>query len=282
MIIDSHTHIGTIPPFDMKVEELLSSMERFGIDFSLVSNVEAAEFDHVGDPVPPPFIKPQDQVLRETLAIARKAPDKLGVLPWLRIHSELPDAGFIAMIKDNLDIIYGLKLHPFHSRTAPDDPKLEPVYELAAELHLPVVSHTGGCEEAMSPHLYNAAKRHPEIDFVMVHMDLGTDNSTALDLLGKLPNLYGDTTWVPVSTTVEAIRRYGSKKMIFGTDNPIDGENTLLHNKTGDRSLYQQYFKELKELISEAEYDDLMHKNAERVFSISRTPETFFKKVIKP
>ena len=162
MIIDSHTHIGTIPPFDMKVEELLSSMERFGIDFSLVSNVEAAEFDHVGNPVPPPFIKPQNRVLRETLAIARKTPDKLGVLPWLRIHSELPDAEFIAMIKDNLDIIYGLKLHPFHSRTAPDDPKLEPVYELAAELHLPVVSHTGGCEEAMSPHLYNAAKRHPE------------------------------------------------------------------------------------------------------------------------
>ena len=63
---------------------------------------------------------------------------------------------------------------------------------------------------------------------------------------------------MPVSTTVEAIRRCGSKKMLFGTDNPIDGENTLLHNKTGDRSLYQQYFNELKELISEAEYEDLM------------------------
>ncbi len=99
----------------------------------------------------------------------------------------------------------------------------------------------------MSVHLYNAAKRHPSIDFVMVHMDLGTDNKAALDLLGTLPNLYGDTTWVPVSTTVEAIRRYGSKKMLFGTDNPIDGPDTLLHNKTGERSLYQQYFHELRE-----------------------------------
>ena len=51
--------------------------------------------------------------------------------------------------------------------------------------------------EAMSIHLYNAAKAHPNVDFVMVHMDLGTDNSQTLDLLGRLPNLYGDTSGFP-------------------------------------------------------------------------------------
>ena len=102
----------------------------------------------------------------------------------------------------------------------------------------------------------------------MVHMDLGTDNREALDLLGKLPNLYGDTTWVPVKTTVEAIKRYGSKKMLFGTDNPIDGKDTLMYNKTGDRSLYQEYFNELKNMITKDEYDDLMYKNAQRLFKI--------------
>ena len=100
-------------------------------------------------------------------------------------------------------------------------------------------------------------------------MDLGTDNSHALDLLGRLPNLYGDTTWVPVKTTVEAIRRYGSEKMLFGTDNPIDGPDTLLHNQKGERSLYQQYFNELKKLISEADYKNLMYKNAVKLFGIN-------------
>ena len=87
-------------------------------------------------------------------------------------------------------------------------------------------------------------------------------------MLGRLPNLYGDTTWVPVSTTVEAIRRYGSEKMLFGTDNPIDGKDTLLHNRTGDRSLYQQYFNELRELISADDYENLMYKNAQRMFGL--------------
>ena len=269
MIIDSHAHIGKLPPFDMTTEQILYSMERCGIDFTLFSNIEGAEFDHKRNPVPPSFCKPQNQILKETIKEARKAPDKLGVLPWLRIYNEQPDEEFKNLIKENRDIIYGLKIHPYHACVAPDSERLEPVYRLAAEFDLPIESHTGGCEEAMSLHLYNAAKRHPEINFIMVHMDLGTDNSHALELLGKLPNLYGDTTWVPVKTTVEAIRRYGSEKMLFGTDNPIDGSDTLLHNQKGERSLYQQYFNELKELISEADYENLMYKNAVKLFGIN-------------
>lgn len=268
MIIDSHAHIGILPPFYMTTEMLLTSMDKYGVVFSLFSNIEGAEFDHKGNPVPPEWQTPQNELLRKTLAEAKKAPGKLGVLPWLRIKQELPDEEFVRLLTENRELIYGLKLHPFHSRTAPDEERLEPVYRLAAEYNLPVVSHTGGCEEAKSIHLYNAAASHPEIDFVMVHMDLGTDNSAALELLGKLPNLYGDTTWVPVETTLEAIRRFGSEKMLFGTDNPIDGTDTLLHNKTGERALYQQYFNELRAQLSPSDYDNLMYKNAQRVFHI--------------
>ena len=268
MIIDTHAHIGTLLHFHMTVGQVLRSMERFGIDFSLVSNIEGAETDHAGAPVPLAFSVPQNELLRRTLALTACAPDKLGVLPWMRIRNELPDLEFRRLIDENRPRIFGLKLHPFHARVAPDEERLEPVYRLAAEYQLPIVSHTGGCEEAMSHHLYHAAKRHPELDFVMVHMDLGTDNRQALELLGKLPNLYGDATWVPVSTTLEAIRRWGSEKMLFGTDNPIDGELTLLHNPAGERSLYQQYFHELKEQLSADDYDNLMYKNAERIFRL--------------
>lgn len=268
MIIDTHAHIGALLNFNMTVGQVLRSMERFGIDFSLVSNIEGAETDHQGNPVPPEFSVPQNELLRRTLEATACAPDKIGVLPWMRIRNELPDKEFKKLIDENRSRIFGLKLHPFHARVAPDEERLEPVYRLAAEYDLPVVSHTGGCEEAMSPHLYNAAKRHPELNFVMVHMDLGTDNRQALDLLGELPNLYGDTTWVPIATTLEAIRRWGVQKMLFGTDNPIDGEETLLHNPIGERSLYQQYFHELRERLTDEEYQHLMHKNAERIFHL--------------
>lgn len=271
MIIDTHVHIGKMLNFDMTEEQVLYSMKKYGISYSLVSNIECSEYDHELQPIPDEFQKPQNLILENTLSLARSNSEKIGVLAWLKIGTEQPDERLKKIISDNRDIIYGLKFHPFHSRTAPDDERLEPYYKIAAEYSLPIVSHTGGCPEASSVRLYNAARKHPELTFVMVHMDLGTDNKTALELLGKLPNLYGDTTWVPIATTLEAVRRYGSEKMVFGSDNPIDGKDTYLHNRFGERSLYQQYFNEFKSMISHEDYENIMHKNAVRIFGINLT-----------
>lgn len=268
MIIDSHVHIGKMLNFRMTEKQVLYSMERYGIGFALVSNIECAEFDHKGRRIPAFLQKSQNSVLKSTVGFARRNPNKTGVLAWLKINSELPDEEFVSVLRENRDVIYGFKLHPFHSRTAPDDERLEVIYKLAAEYNLPVVSHTGGCDEASSIRLFNAAKKHPELNFVMVHMDLGSDNLQAIELLGKLPNLYGDTTWVPVGSTLEAVRRYGSEKILFGSDSPIDGKDTYLHNKAGVRSLYQEYFNEFREQISKADYDNIMYINAARLFGI--------------
>ena len=269
MIIDTHVHIGKMIGFDLKEEDVLYSMERYGIDFSLVSSIEGAECDHRGIKIPRILRKRQNEVLKKTLRFAREHPDKIGAIPWVKPLTEQPDDEFVRLIKENRDVIYGMKLHPFHSKVAPDDERLKAYYKIAAEFALPVVSHTGGREEAMSIHLYNAAKQHPELNFVMVHMDLGTDNQQAIELLGKLPNLYGDTTWVSVKSTVQAIERWGSEKILFGSDNPIDGKDTYLHNRTGDRSLYQEYFHEFRELVSAQDYDNVMYKNAQRLFGIT-------------
>ena len=71
-----------------------------------------------------------------------------------------------------------------------------------------------------------------------------------------------------MNTTIEAIRRYGSKRILFGSDMPIDGVDTYMHNPKGERSLYQDYFHELPKQISRELYEDVMYKNAMRVFNI--------------
>ena len=268
MIIDTHVHIGKSLNFDLHPADVIYSMEQYGIDYALVSDISAAEFDHLGKPVPLELQKPQNQIFLDTVRFARENPGMIGAVPWLKIDSELPDDTFKAILRENRAIVRAFKFHPFHSRTAPDDERLEPIYRLAAEYDLPIVSHTGGCEEARSIHLYNAAKKHAELSFVMVHMDLGTDNSEAIELLGKLPNLYGDTTWVSVESTLKAIGRWGSEKILFGSDNPIDGKDTYLSNRTGDRSLYQAYFNEFRDMVSADDYANIMYKNAQKLFKI--------------
>ena len=105
-------------------------------------------------------------------------------------------------------------------------------------------------------------------DFIAVHMDLESGNRQAIDLIAKLPNLYGDTTWVPIKSTLYAIERCGSEKILFGTDNPIDGKRHMEFNRAGQRSLCQEYFREFRDMVSAEDYENIMHQNAERLFHI--------------
>ena len=140
--------------------------------------------------------------------------------------------------------------------------------ELAEEFSLPIISHTGGSDEASCRRVYNMAKRYPNVNFIMGHMGLGTDNSEAIELIGSLPNLYGDTAWVPVENTIKFIKEVNADRIIFGSENPIDGKDTYAQNRVGQPSMYIPYFNELKNLISEESYEKLMYLNAKKLFKL--------------
>lgn len=267
MRIDTHVHIGGDKlGFDMSEEKVLAAMEKYEIDFMLVSNGDSSEVDHEQKLLPKELQVSQEDALRRVITFARNNPGRIGVGVWVKPLTETVTPELETLIKENRDIIYALKLHPFHSKTSPMDERTRPYLELAKKYHLPVVSHTGNSEEDAPIHMYEAALLYPEIPFVMVHMGLGTDNKEALELLGKADNLYGDTAWVPMETTIEAIKRYGSKKMLFGSDTPIDGVDTYFCNPKGERSMYQDYFHVLPEKIDAESYENLMWRNAVEIF----------------
>ena len=260
MIIDSHAHIGRILVYNLSYKRVLLSMEKYGVDFSLVSCFESIENDDKGKPVPWIAQKRQNRVLKRTVKAVKKAPDKLGALIWLKIRQELPNKRTIRLIEKYRKYIYGIKLHPYRSKTAPDEPRLQPIIDLARRFNLPVVSHTGNCEEADSVHLYNLAKANPDVNFVAVHMDIDTDSKNVIARMKELPNLYGDTTWVPYENVVNAAKTCGSEKVLFGSDSPMDGKDTLQYSK--------KFFVDLREELGEEAHENIMHKNAERLFKI--------------
>lgn len=271
MIIDTHVHIGgEAVGFHMNEEMVVEAMKKYGIDFAIVSNSDAGEVDHKQILLPEELQVSQEDALERAIQFARQTPGKIGIAPWIKPLTQ----GFTKELEEkillNKDIICAIKIHPYHSHISPTDERVLPYIALAEKIHVPIISHTGNSEDDSPIHLYEAAKMFPKVSFVMVHMGLGTDNQEALELLGKADNLYGDTTWVPMSTTIKALEMYGSKRMMFGSDMPIDGVDTYVHNPKGERSLYQDYFHELPKLISAEAYEDLMYKNAMRVFQLSK------------
>jgi len=94
-------------------------------------------------------------------------------------------------------------------------------------------------------------------------MGLGTDNEKAIELIAKLPNLYGDTAWVRPEKVLRAIKICGSHKILFGTDNPINGVDTY-----DDDNFYNFYFNDMKNILSKEDYEKFIFKNALKLSNI--------------
>ena len=262
MIIDSHVHIGSIGRFDMKPEYVIDSMERYGIDYSLVSSIAGVECNEDHTPLLENWAYDQLNTNAEALAFARENEGKIGVLPWCKPHTEGFRDEFARLITERRKYVKGLKFHPYYSMLPITAPQIEPYLDFAAAEGLPVLVHSSNDEYSQPRFVYEAAKAHPNINFIMAHVGLITDNNEAIELIGSLPNLYGDTAWVKPESGLKLMKKYGAHKLLFGTDNPIDGPDTYAH------PFYKTYFNEFRKWVTPDDYELLMHGNAERIFHL--------------
>ncbi len=269
MLIDMHMHTGgQAVGFDMTPEKVLGVMEKYNVNATMISNGDAGECDHSQVVLPDHLQVTQEKALQDNIDFARANAGKIYLAVWVKPKLQGMTDELYNLMKENLDIIKAIKLHPYHSDTAPNEKSVIPYLEFAKENNLAVISHTGGCEKASPTNLYKAAKLFPTVPFIMAHMGLGSDNTEAIDLLAKADNLFGDTAWVPMESTVKVINRFGTKRIMFGTDAPIDGVDTYKCNPKGERSMYMDYFEKLESIIGTSAYEDLMYKNAMEILGI--------------
>lgn len=262
MIIDSHTHIGSIACFHLSEHTLIDSMRRYGIDFAIVSNLEGIEYISPHEKIERQV--PQMDLNRKALVFVRAHADILRMLFWIKPNTEGMTEEARSFISANREHIAGLKIHPFHSLLHISDERYLPYLDAAREMRLPIEVHTSFDEYSRPSALHDVAARYPEIDFIMVHMGLGTDNSESIDLIRSLPNLYGDTTWVSPDSAIRAVRECGSRKILFGTDSPIDGSGTY--------ERYAALLRTFRDQLTAGEAHDVLCGNALRIFFNGMAP----------
>lgn len=257
MIIDTHMHLGSQGLFDLPYSVLLRQMDAHGIAKGLVSSVECSEFQpYTAKPFPNPST--QLETNRQLLEKVQRSNGRLYLTFWCKCATECAD-GVYDFVRSNAPWVRGLKFHPFYSRLALDDPRYIPYLEIAQQLDLPVCVHTDPNHLSTPEQLLTLAKRFPQVRFVMVHMNLGTDHEDAIRCLTKADNLYGDTTWVSEEAVIRAMRICGSTKILFGSDAPIDGDESY-------RS-YAPLLRLYRENPNGA-WADVMYKNAQSLFGI--------------
>lgn len=264
MIIDCHTHLNRYQPSEPaalaeRCAALRGEMDRHGIAFALVLTSYLVNPDRPGT--------------AEVLDFLGGDP-RFGVVagvPWPQC-----EAGDFADLRELLAAgrLRGLKLYPGYAPFALSDPRMRPVYELAAEFGVPVMIHTGDTfarqakvKFAHPLQVDEVAVEFPGTTFVLCH--LGNPwFMDAAEVVYKNDNVLADVSgltlgeWEPRFERVararldEAVAYVNDpSKLLFGTDWPISAMGSYLR------------FVERLELTPE-EREGMMWRNAARIFRL--------------
>ena len=126
-MIDSHVHIGGDEAgFLMNEEMVLTSMEKYNIDISIVSNGDSVEYGENFVRVPEEMQSPQEETLARVIRFCRENPGKIYGAFWCKPNHEVVTEELDKMIADNRDIILALKVHPTLSNLSFTDEKMHP------------------------------------------------------------------------------------------------------------------------------------------------------------
>lgn len=211
-------------------------------------------------------------------SLAQKYPDF--IIPFGSLHPD--DENPEKILKECFETygFGGIKIHCHVQHVAPDDPRMEPIYEICQAYKKIVLIHCGNgpnfkerpttgygydvAEVSGAAPFERALKKHPRLIFVVPHM--GFDEIEAfVGLLSDYPNLYLDTSMTLgnyFSTRADVHPEWfhdHSDRILFGTDFP---------------HLPYEWGRELSTLLSlglgKEKENQILHQNAEKLLGLKK------------
>jgi uncharacterized protein len=213
-VFDAHVHIGEdIDGMVGDRDELLAIQRAYGIERSFVFCLDEPDRH-------PSFRAANDR----TLAHAAAAPNEL--LPFVRLNL---DEGPVEEASRCLDLgARGIKLHPRAQRFLPDDPRLEPVFELAAARRVPVLIHGGRGLPPIADSLARLLDRHCPPALIIAHAGIVDLAAMARNFAGRTGVFFDTSVWSPLDL-LDLYRLVPPEQVVYASDYPYGRQpNELL------------------------------------------------------
>jgi len=179
---------------------------------------------------------PNEWLARELDAL----PERDFLVPFLRVNPTKPDAAH-EMERWRAEGFVGVKIHPEIQRFGLDEPGLDEFFDAAAELKLPVVTHTGVLQGRFPPSRYRPelferfVADRPDLVLILAHAGGAAYFRQVLALLQTYRNTYADLTgtlrpgrmwYIPELGLVRDVGLRG--RLIYGSDWPWGGPKQVL------------------------------------------------------
>jgi uncharacterized protein len=205
MIVDCHCHAGkgdrmTAPwNTDAPIEPYLRRARRAGIGKTVVFA---------------PFHSDYDEANRQVARIVARYPTRL--IGFAFVHASRDAGRILPMVERARKWGFrGIKLHGFEAMPTRE------VCEAARAFRMPLLADVVGRAEVVDM----LAPQFPDVNFIIPHLGSFADDWRAhqrvIDQLVRYPNVYADTSAVRrFDYIVEAVKRAGPRKLLFGSDGP--------------------------------------------------------------
>jgi hypothetical protein len=122
----------------------------------------------------------------------------------------------------------GIKLHPRAQRFLPDDPRLEPVFALAAERRVPILIHGGRGLPPIADSLARLLDRHSPPALIVAHAGIVDLAAMAENFAGRAGVFFDTSVWSPLDL-LDLYRLVPPEQVVYASDYPYGRQpNSLL------------------------------------------------------
>ena len=265
MIIDCHTHINNYHNEDVDslqacLDDLQLHMRRNRVDIALVLTSYKVT---AGRP--------------STRDVVRATRELKNIYVVAGISHEHFPADGLSEIREYLQegSVRGLKLYPGYEPFYPNDSKLDPVYQLAADTGVPVMIHSGDTftpkgkvKYAHPLHVDEVAVDHPEVNFVICHIGNPWIRD-CMEVVYKNKNVYTDISGLVLGDFSDRFESFMSRQLqdmlLYGVE-----PDNVLYGTDWPISTMESYIKFMEELrIPEKEKKKIMFENSAALFRLS-------------
>ena len=203
MIIDSHTHLGDFPLFNVSLnsDEMIHIMKECEVNRCLVSSLPNGL----------------------TLKAVQKYPKELLGMIWINPHEGERTTAQIDEAITKWDF-KGIKMHPLIDAYLPDSDIVYPIMDQARKHEVPVLFHCGHPPWSLPWHFANLADVYPDVTIILGHMGHGhiVYINAAIEIAKKHENIILETSAMPMHSKIkEAVVEVDEQRVIYGSDMPF-------------------------------------------------------------
>ncbi|WP_037373150.1 amidohydrolase family protein [Anaerovorax odorimutans] len=234
--IDAHSHIGNFegwPDVRITAKQLIAQMDEYNIEKTVLSTFP----------------------IEDSIIAVDSYPDRFIGAAWINPYE---GKNALDVIKNcvNSHGFKAIKLHPLFQAYRANDDCVFPFAELAEELDIPLMIHSGHPPFSLPWSIAQLAELYPKVKMVMIHMGHGHGVyiQAALDMAKKFPNLYLETSGMPMHNKIkEAYETIGSDRIMFGIDAPFHHPSVEIQRSLicglNDKQLEDLFYNNVKKLL---------------------------------